>query len=71
MHSLDNVVIKEPKVNILEKIKLAKSKNKGVVKVIEKMKKIGVKVLREDEWQIEGNLVLKEEKKNMYQRIRS
>ena len=26
------------------------------------MKKIGVKILREDKWQIEGNLVLKEEK---------
>ena len=48
MHSLDNVVIKEPKVDILEKIKLAKSKNKEVVKVIEKMKKMGVKVLKED-----------------------
>jgi len=27
---------------------------------VEKMKKTGVKVLRRDEWQIEGDLVLKE-----------
>jgi len=30
-----------------------------VVRVVEKMKKIGVKVLRENEWQIERDLVLK------------
>jgi len=30
--------------------------------MVEKMKKAGVKVLREYEWQIEENLVLKEEK---------
>jgi len=33
-----------------------------VVRIVEKMKKIGVKVLREDEWQIERELVLKKEK---------
>jgi len=33
-----------------------------VVRVVEKMKKVGVKVLKEEEWQIEGNLVLKEGK---------
>ena len=47
-------------VDILEKIKRAKSKNKKVVRVVKKMKKAGVKVLQEDEWQIEGDLVLKE-----------
>ena len=30
-----------------------------MVRVVEKMKKIGVKVLRENEWQIERDLVLK------------
>jgi len=33
-----------------------------VVKVVEEMKKVGVKVLRNDEWQIEDELVLKEKK---------
>jgi len=33
-----------------------------VVRVVEEIKKIGVKVLRGEEWQIEGGLVLKEGK---------
>jgi len=45
----------------LEKIKIARSKNK-VVRIVEEMKKAGVKVLRGEEWQVEGDLVLKEEK---------
>ena len=62
LHNLAEVVIEEPEVEILEKIKIAKSKNKEVVRVVEEMKKVGVKVLREEEWQIEGDLVLKEGK---------
>ena len=60
--SLVKVVIKGPKIEILEKIKIAKSKDKEVIKVVEEMKNAGVKVLQEDEWQIEENLVLKEDK---------
>ena len=59
IHSLQEVVIEEPKVEILEKIKKARSKDKDVVRVVEKVK---VKKLRTNEWQIEGDLVLKEEK---------
>ena len=33
-----------------------------MVRVVEKIKNMGVKVLRENEWQIEGDLVLKEGK---------
>ena len=47
---------------MIEKIKKARSKNKDVVKVVEKMKKAGVKELRRNEWQIKEDLVLKEEK---------
>ena len=36
--------------------------NKNVVRVVEEMKKVEVKILREDEWQIERELVLKKEK---------
>ena len=32
------------------------------MKVIEKMKKAGVETLKGDEWEIEGDLVLKKEK---------
>jgi len=34
----------------LEKIKIARSKDKKVVRVVEEMKKVGVKVLRGEEW---------------------
>ena len=44
--SLGKVVIEELEVEILEKIKIAKSKNKEVVRVVEEMKKTGAKVLR-------------------------
>ena len=33
-----------------------------MIKVVEEMKKVEVKMLRGDEWEIEGELVLKEEK---------
>jgi len=52
-------VIERPEVEIVEK---ARSKDKKVVRVVEKMKRARVKVLWGDEWQIEGNLVLKEGK---------
>ena len=40
----------------------SETKNNKVVKAVEKMKKAEVKVLRNNEWQIENELVLKEEK---------
>ena len=60
--NLIKVVIAGLEVDIVEKIKKARSKNEEVVRVINEMKKIGVKVLRRVEWQIEGDLVLKKEK---------
>ena len=47
---------------IIEKIKKSEVKDDKIVKVVEEMKKAGVKILRNDEWQIEDKLVLKEEK---------
>jgi len=35
-----------------------REKNKEIVRVVE-IKKTGVKILRDNEWQIEGNLILK------------
>ena len=56
------MVVERPETEIVEKIKRAKEKDKKVVKVIEEMKRAEVKNLRGDEWKIEGDLVLKEEK---------
>ena len=46
----------------MKKIKKARSKDKEVIRVVEEMKKAEVKELQGDEWQIEGDLVLKKGK---------
>jgi len=43
-------------------IKIARKTGKKVVKVVEKMKIAGVKVLREEKWQVKEDLILKKEK---------
>ena len=45
---------------IVKRIKKARDKDEEVIKVVEEMKKVGVKTLRDEEWQIEEGLVLKE-----------
>ena len=60
--SLQKVVIEGPEVEILEKIKRVKSKDKEVVRIVEEMKKAKVRELQGDEWKIEGDLVLKKGK---------
>ena len=62
IRSMYEVVIEGPEVELVEKIKKARSKDKDVVRVVEEMKKAGVKELQGNEWKIEGELVLKEEK---------
>jgi len=47
---------------MLEKIKKARSKDEDIVRVVEEMKRAKVKELQENEWNIEGELVLKEGK---------
>ena len=44
----------------MKRIKEARDKDEEVIKVVEEMKKAGVKTLRDEEWQIEKGLVLKE-----------
>ena len=56
------VVVEGPEVEIVEKIKKARSKDEDVIRVVEEMKKAGVKELRGNEWKIEEDIVLKEEK---------
>ena len=62
IHSMYKVVVERPEVDLLEKIKKARSKDEDVVRVVEKMKKAEVRKLRGNKWKIEGELVLKEGK---------
>ena len=45
---------------IVRKIKEVRDKDEEVIKAVEEMKKAGVKMLRNEEWQVEEELVLKE-----------
>ena len=56
------VVVEGLEMRLLEKIKRARGKDEEVVRVVEEMKKVGVKNLKGDEWEIKEDLVLKEEK---------
>ena len=56
------LLIERAKEEIIEKIKKLEIKDDEIVKVVEEMKKTKVKVLRNNEWQIEDKLVLKERK---------
>jgi len=62
VRSLQEIVIEGPEVDIVERIKKARSKDENVVRVVEEMKRAKVKELRGVEWKIERELVLKEEK---------
>jgi len=44
LHSLHEVVIEEPEVDIVEKIKKVRGKDEEVVRVVEEMKKAGINV---------------------------
>ena len=46
-------LIEGPEEEIVKKIKEARDKNEEVIKVVEEMKKAGVKMLRDEEWEIE------------------
>jgi len=47
--NLVEVVVEGSEVDIIEKIKIARGKDKEVVRVVEEIKKAGVQVLRDDE----------------------
>jgi len=59
IHSLQKIVIEGPEIDRLEKIKKARSRDEDIVRIVEEMKKAKVKKLWENEWQMEGDLVLK------------
>ena len=54
-------LVEGPEKEIVKRIKEARDKDEEVIKVVEEMK-AGVKMLRDEEWQIEKELVLKEGK---------
>jgi len=60
--SIYEVVVEGPEVDLVEKIKKARSRDEDVIRVVEEMKKVGVKELRGNKWKIEEDLVLKEGK---------
>jgi len=62
LHRLEEVIIEGPEVDMVEKIKKARGKDEEVIRIVENMKKAGVKVIQGGEWKIEEELVLKEEK---------
>ena len=49
IHSIYEVVVKGPEVDLIEKIKKVRSKDEDVIRVVEEMKKAGVKELRGNE----------------------
>jgi len=62
LHSMQEVVIEGPEVEIIEKIKKARNKDKDVVRIVEEIKKTNIKELRGNKWRIEGDLILKKGK---------
>ena len=55
-------LVEGPGEKIVKKIKEARDKDEEVIKVVEEMKKAGVKTLRNEEWQVKEGLVLKKER---------
>ena len=55
-------LVEGPEREIVKRIKEARDKDEEVIKAVEEVKKAGVNVLRNDEWQMEEGLVLKEGK---------
>ena len=46
--------------NLKERIKRAQEGDEKVVKAVEELKKAGVKTLKDEEWEIENGIVMKE-----------
>ena len=55
-------LIERAEEEIIEKIKKSEAKGNEIIKAVEEMKKTGIKMLKNDKWQMEDNLVLKEKK---------
>ena len=62
IRSMYEVVVEGLEVEIVEKIKKARSKDEDVIRVVEEIKKARVRELRGNEWKMEDDMVLKEGK---------
>ena len=49
-------------VDLIEKIKISEAKDDEVIKAVEEMKQAGVKILRDEEWQEEDGMMLRDRK---------
>ena len=58
------LLIEKAEEEIIEKIKKSETKDDKIVKIVEKMKNAGVRVLKNDEWHIKNKLIFK--KRKMY-----
>jgi len=58
----ETVEIIVDKVDLLEKVRKSKVKDNKVVKVVEEMKRAGVKMLRDEEWREVDGIIYKEGK---------
>jgi len=48
--------------NLKDRIRRAQEGDKKVVKAVEELKKVGIKTLRNEEWEIEDGIIMKEER---------
>ena len=48
--------------NLKDKIRKAQEEDEKVVKVVEELKKAGIKTLRDEEWEIEDGIIIKKER---------
>ena len=48
--------------NLKERIKKAQEEDEKVVKAVEELKRAGIKTLKDEEWEIEDGIVMKEGK---------
>ena len=48
--------------NLKERIRRVQKRDKKVVKAVEKLKRAGIKMFKNEEWKIEDGLVMKEER---------
>ena len=48
--------------NLKERIRKVQEGDKKVIKAVEELKKAGIKILRDEEWEVEDRIVMKEER---------
>ena len=62
MRRTEGVEVIIERVDLLEKVRQSRVKDNKVVKAVEKMKQVGVKMLRDEEWKEIDGIIYKERK---------